>query len=53
LAAYLAEVLAPAKVSDDGVDEGLVEVTADSESSVLDALFDSVESATAGSEGGI
>jgi acyl carrier protein len=53
LAAYMAEMLAPAEVSEDGPDEGLVEVTADSESSVLDALFDSVESATAGSESGI
>jgi hypothetical protein len=49
----MAEMLAPAEVSEDGPDEGLVEVTADSESSVLDALFDSVESATAGSESGI
>jgi phthiocerol/phenolphthiocerol synthesis type-I polyketide synthase A len=53
LATNLAEMLAPAKVSEDGLDEGLVGATADSESSVLDALFDSVESATAGSESGI
>ncbi|HYB36144.1 MAG TPA: beta-ketoacyl synthase N-terminal-like domain-containing protein [Mycobacterium sp.] len=53
LAAYLAEMLAPLKVSEDDLDEDLVEVTADSQSSVLDALFDSVESASAGSESGI
>jgi phthiocerol/phenolphthiocerol synthesis type-I polyketide synthase A len=53
LAAYLMETLAPSKVSEDSLEEAGVEVTADSESSVLDALFDSVESATAGSESAI
>jgi phthiocerol/phenolphthiocerol synthesis type-I polyketide synthase A len=53
LAAYLAEMLAPPKVSEVEVDEDLAEVTTDSESGVLDALFDSVESATASSESGI
>jgi acyl carrier protein len=53
LAAYLTEILAPHKVSDDGLDESLVAVTTEPEGSVLDALFDSVESATAGSESGI
>ena len=49
LAAYLAEMLAPEEesVEDD------VDVTHDSASSVLDALFDSVESVPAGSESGI
>jgi hypothetical protein len=53
LAAYLAEMLAPPKDSENGLEEGFVEVTTDSEGSVLDALFDSVESATAGRESGI
>jgi phthiocerol/phenolphthiocerol synthesis type-I polyketide synthase A len=56
-AAYVAETLAPGQVSEVGSQigaaEDLVEVTTDSEGSVLDALFDSVESATAGSESGI
>ncbi len=49
LAAYLAEMLAPEEesVEDD------VDVAHDSASSVLDALFDSVESVPAGSESGI
>ena len=49
LAAYLAEILAPQQESE----EGDVDLTLDSTSSVLDALFDSVESAQAGSESGI
>jgi phthiocerol/phenolphthiocerol synthesis type-I polyketide synthase A len=49
LSTYLAEILAPAQALDDELDEA----TTDSESSLLDALFDSVESATAGSESGI
>jgi phthiocerol/phenolphthiocerol synthesis type-I polyketide synthase A len=49
LSAYLAEILAPQQVLNEGFDEP----TTDSESSLLDALFDSVESATAGSESGI
>ena len=53
LAAYLVEMVAPPGVSDDGVAEGHGEVTTDSDSGVLDALFDSVESATAGSQSGI
>jgi phthiocerol/phenolphthiocerol synthesis type-I polyketide synthase D len=48
LAAYLAEMLAPQQVPpDDDAD-----LTFDSASSVLDELFDSVESASAGSESG-
>jgi len=48
LAKYLAEKLLPQKDS-----EGDVDVTPDSPSNVLDALFDSVESAPAGSESGM
>ena len=48
LAAYLAKKLLPQEDSDDDID-----VLADSASSVLDELFDSVESAPAGSERGI
>jgi phthiocerol/phenolphthiocerol synthesis type-I polyketide synthase A len=48
LVSYLAEKLLPQKDS-----EGDVDVTPDSPSNVLDALFDSVESAPAGSESGI
>ncbi len=47
LAAYLAEKVLPQEDSDD------VDVLPDSASSVLDDLFDSVESAPAGSESGI
>ena len=47
-AVYLAELLAPQKEPEDDVD-----VMPESEGSVLDALFDSVESAPAGSESGI
>jgi phthiocerol/phenolphthiocerol synthesis type-I polyketide synthase D len=57
MAAYLSEMLAPAKLSEDELAEASQETVAeaapDSESSVLEALFDSVESATAGSESGI
>ena len=49
LAAYLAELLAPQKEPE----EDDVDVMPESEGSVLDALFDSVESAPAGSESGI
>jgi phthiocerol/phenolphthiocerol synthesis type-I polyketide synthase A len=49
LATHLTGILAPQDVSQDAS----VAVTTDSESSLLDALFDSVESATAGSESGI
>ena len=48
LAAYLAEMLAPQQVPQ----EDDADLTFDSESSVLDELFDSVESASAGSESG-
>jgi phthiocerol/phenolphthiocerol synthesis type-I polyketide synthase D len=48
LAAYLAEMLAPQQVPQDDDTER----TFDSASSVLDELFDSVESASAGSESG-
>ncbi|HEX3286433.1 MAG TPA: type I polyketide synthase [Mycobacterium sp.] len=48
LAEYLANKLLPQEDS-----EGDVDVTADSPSNVLDALFDSVESAPAGSESGM
>ena len=49
LAGYLSEILAPQQEPE----EGDVDLTLDSTSSVLDALFDSVESAQAGSESGI
>ena len=49
LAAYLAEMLAPQQVPQ----EDTADLTLDSASSVLDELFDSVESASAGSESGI
>jgi phthiocerol/phenolphthiocerol synthesis type-I polyketide synthase D len=49
LAAYLSELLAPQEVSqEDGAD-----LVPDSAGSVLDELFDSVESASAGSESGV
>jgi phthiocerol/phenolphthiocerol synthesis type-I polyketide synthase D len=48
LAAYLVEMLAPEQVPQEVADSML-----GSESSVLDELFDSVESASAGSESGI
>jgi phthiocerol/phenolphthiocerol synthesis type-I polyketide synthase A len=48
LAAYLAAKVLPQEDSDDDVD-----VLPDSDSSVLDDLFDSVEAAPAGSESGI
>jgi phthiocerol/phenolphthiocerol synthesis type-I polyketide synthase D len=49
LAAYLAELLAPQQVPQ----EGTADLTLDSASSVLDELFDHVESASAGSESGM
>jgi acyl carrier protein len=53
LAAYVAEMLAPQQVAPEGRDEGGADLTLDSETSVLDELFDSVESASAGRESGI
>jgi acyl transferase domain-containing protein len=52
LAAHLAEMLTPLRASRDDLAKGAAEATTDSESSVLDALFDSVESAPAESESG-
>jgi phthiocerol/phenolphthiocerol synthesis type-I polyketide synthase D len=52
LAAYLAEMLAPQQVAPEGRDEGGADLTLDPAGSVLDELFDSVESASAGSESG-
>ena len=52
LAAYLAEMLAPQQVPQEGRDEGGADLTLDPGGSVLDELFDSVESAPAGSESG-
>ncbi|HME16845.1 MAG TPA: beta-ketoacyl reductase, partial [Mycobacterium sp.] len=49
LAAYLADVLAPQEVPQ----EDTVDLALDSASSVLDELFDHVESASAGNESGI
>jgi phthiocerol/phenolphthiocerol synthesis type-I polyketide synthase D len=53
LAAYLAEMLAPQRMPHDDRDEGGVDSMLDSAGSVLDELFDSVESASAGRESGI
>jgi phthiocerol/phenolphthiocerol synthesis type-I polyketide synthase A len=52
LAGCLAEALAVPEASEDGPEEDVVEVTLDSPSSVLDELFDHVESASTGSESG-
>ncbi len=49
LAGYLTDLLAPAEVPE----EDTADPASDSASSVLDELFDSVESASAGSESGI
>ena len=49
LAAYVADLLAPADVPE----EETVDSAADSAARVLDELFDSVESASAGSESGM
>jgi hypothetical protein len=49
LASYVAALLTPAELPEDANAES----AADSASSVLDELFDSVESASAGSESGI
>jgi phthiocerol/phenolphthiocerol synthesis type-I polyketide synthase D len=51
LAAYLAEMLAPQQVPQEDRDEDGADLTLDS-SSVLDELFNSVESASASSESG-
>ena len=51
LAAHLAELLAPQVPSDEGSDDE--DVTHESGGGLLDELFDSVESATAGSESGL
>jgi hypothetical protein len=53
LAAYLAELLAVREVSEDGLEEDAADPMLDSAGSVLDELFGSVESASAGSESGI
>jgi phthiocerol/phenolphthiocerol synthesis type-I polyketide synthase D len=52
LAAYLADLLAPQEVAPEDRDEGGADLPFDSAGSVLDELFDSVESASAGSESG-
>jgi phthiocerol/phenolphthiocerol synthesis type-I polyketide synthase D len=52
LAAYLAEMLAPQQVPQEDRDEDGADLTFDSSSSVLDELFDSVESASASNESG-
>jgi phthiocerol/phenolphthiocerol synthesis type-I polyketide synthase A len=44
LASYLSEMIAPPDTSEDGLDEDVVEATADPEGGVLDELFDHVES---------
>ena len=49
LATYVAGLLAPAEVPEDDAED----LASDPEGSVLDELFDSVESASAGSESGI
>jgi aryl carrier-like protein len=53
LAAYVTEMLVAQRVPQEDGHEGTVVETPDPGGSVLDALFDSVESATAGSESGI
>jgi phthiocerol/phenolphthiocerol synthesis type-I polyketide synthase A len=53
LAAYMTEMLVAQRVLQEDVHEGTVVETPDPGGSVLEALFDSVESATAGSESGI
>jgi phthiocerol/phenolphthiocerol synthesis type-I polyketide synthase A len=53
LSEYLAETLAAQRVRQHESEEDIVGVTTDPEGSVLDALFDSAESATADSESGI
>jgi acyl transferase domain-containing protein/acyl carrier protein len=50
LAAYLAELLAVPEDHEDGFEEDAVELTTDPAGSVLDELFDHVESASTGSE---
>jgi phthiocerol/phenolphthiocerol synthesis type-I polyketide synthase B len=53
LAAYLADVLAAQVALDDGSEEDGSDTTFDAGSSLLDELFDSVESAPAGGESGM
>jgi hypothetical protein len=53
LAAYLAELVAVLKVSEDGLEEDSIDPMVDAAGSVLDELFDNVESASAGGESGI
>jgi phthiocerol/phenolphthiocerol synthesis type-I polyketide synthase A/phthiocerol/phenolphthiocerol synthesis type-I polyketide synthase B len=53
LAAYLTEMLAAQRVPQDDSQEGTVDAALDLGGSLLDELFDSVESAPAGSEGGV
>jgi acyl carrier protein len=52
LAAYLTEILAAQRVPQEDSQEGTVDATPDSTGGLLDELFDSVESATAGSKSG-
>ncbi|HKP43419.1 SDR family NAD(P)-dependent oxidoreductase, partial [Mycobacterium sp.] len=52
LAVYLAEMIAPQQVPQEDRDEEGADLTLDSSSSVLDELFDSVESASASTESG-
>jgi phthiocerol/phenolphthiocerol synthesis type-I polyketide synthase D len=52
LAAYLAEMLAPQSLPEDDRDDDGFDPMSDSAGSVLDELFDSVESASAGRESG-
>jgi hypothetical protein len=52
LSVCLAELLAKPGVSDDGSEEDPVDPMPESAISVLDELFDNVESASAGSESG-
>jgi len=53
MATYLAEILAPQQVPPDDLDEAGADLTLDAATSVLDELFDSVESASVGQESGI
>jgi len=53
LVAYLTEMLVAQRVLQGDSQEVTVDATSDSGGGVLDALFDSVESATARSESGI
>ena len=53
LAAYLSKLVAATNVSEDGMEEDSIGPMVDPAGSVLDELFDSVESTSAGSESGI